>query len=144
MPIKINDLTLPKERLEKEYPVVNVTRWQKDGEILGWSYECILPKLRYEKISVKVKSEHPVITLEELIQQGLAVVTFTNLVIAPWGRSNGQFVSYGLSATADVATLIPKNKVTLHKTNFLWICWVVRTKRRGSAIEPLLSVKTTQ
>ncbi|MCM6864760.1 hypothetical protein NE251_13390 [Enterococcus faecium] len=40
MPIKINDLTLPKEKLEKEYQVVNVTRWQKDGEILGWSYEC--------------------------------------------------------------------------------------------------------
>ncbi|MFS1229192.1 hypothetical protein [Enterococcus lactis] len=39
MPIKINDLILPKEKLEKEYQVVNVTRWQKDGEILGW---CIL------------------------------------------------------------------------------------------------------
>lgn len=62
MPIKINDLTLPKEKLEKEYQVVNVTRWQKDGEILGWSYECILPKLRYEKISVKVKSETPIIS----------------------------------------------------------------------------------
>ena len=70
------------------------------------------------KISVKVKSEHPVITPEELTQQGLAMVTFTNLVIAPWGRSNGQFVSYGLSATADSATLIPKNKVILRKTNF--------------------------
>lgn len=58
MPIKITDLSLPKETLEKEYQVVNVTRWQKEGEILGWSYECILPKLRYEKISVKVKSEH--------------------------------------------------------------------------------------
>lgn len=110
MPIKINDLTLPKEKLEKEYQVVNVTRWQKDGEILGWSYECILPKLRYEKISVKVKSEQPVITLEKLNQQGLAMVTFTNLEITPWGRSNGQFVSYGLSATADVATLITKKQ----------------------------------
>lgn len=110
MPIKINDLTLPKEKLEKEYQVVNVTRWQKDGEILGWSYECILPKLRYEKISVKVKSENPIITPEELTQQGLAMVTFANLVIAPWGRSNGQFVSYGLSATADAATLIPKKQ----------------------------------
>ena len=110
MPIRINDLTLPKEKLEKEYQVVNVTRWQKDGEILGWSYECILPKLRYEKISVKVKSEQPVITLEELNQQGLAMVTFTNLEISPWGRSNGQFVSYGLSATADATTLIPKKQ----------------------------------
>ena len=113
MPIKINDFTLPKEKLEKEYQVVNVTRWQKDGEILGWSYECILPKLRYEEISVKIKSEHPVITIEELNQQGLAMVTFTNLVIAPWGRSNGQFVSYGLSATADVATLIPKKQSSI-------------------------------
>lgn len=110
MPIKINDLTLPKEKLEKEYQVVNVTRWQKDGEILGWSYECILPKLRYEKISVKVKSETPVITPKELTQQGLAMVTFANLKISPWGRSNGQFVSYGLSATAEVATLIPKKQ----------------------------------
>ena len=116
----------------------------KDGEILGWSYECILPKLRYEKISVKVKSENPIITPEELTQQGLAMVTFANLVIAPWGRSNGQFVSYGLSATADVATLIRKTRFHCTKLIFLWVCWVVRTKRRGSAIEPLLSVKTAQ
>ena len=40
------------------------------------------------------------------------MVTFTNLVIAPWGRSNGQFVSYGLSATADAATLIPKKQAS--------------------------------
>ncbi|EMF0608220.1 TPA: hypothetical protein QFP65_000049 [Enterococcus faecium] len=110
MPIKINDFSLPKEKLEKEYQVVNVTRWQKEGEILGWSYECILPKLRYEKISVKVKSENPVITKEELDQQGLAVVTFSNLVTSPWGRVNGQFISYGLSATADAATLISKKQ----------------------------------
>lgn len=116
MSIKISDFSVPKEKLEKEYQVVNITRWQKDGEILGWSYECILPKLRYEKISVKVKSEKPVITLEELNQQGLAMVTFTNLILSPWGRANGQFVSYGLSATADTATLIPKKtgNVTLN------------------------------
>ncbi|EAC7084028.1 hypothetical protein AF307_15840, partial [Listeria monocytogenes] len=59
MPIKMTDLRLPTEKLEKEYQLVNVARWQKDGEILGWSYECLLPKLRYEKINVKVKSETP-------------------------------------------------------------------------------------
>ncbi|MGM0157980.1 hypothetical protein IGI47_002299 [Enterococcus sp. AZ191] len=112
MPIKINDLILPKEKLEKEYKVVNVTRWQKDGEILGWSYESLLPKLRYEKISVKVKSENPVIAKEELDQQGLAVITFSNLVISPWGRVNGQFISYGLSATANAATLVSKKQGT--------------------------------
>ncbi|WP_258185843.1 MULTISPECIES: hypothetical protein [unclassified Enterococcus] len=56
MAVKINDLTLPKEKLETDYQVVQVSHWQKDGEILGWTYECILPKLRFEKISVKAKS----------------------------------------------------------------------------------------
>ncbi|BDX49308.1 hypothetical protein PL667_11225 [Enterococcus faecalis] len=59
---------------------------------------------------MKVKSENPVITLEELDQQSLAMITFTNLVIAPWGSSNGQFVSYVLSTTADAATLILKKQ----------------------------------
>lgn len=108
MAIKISDLTLPKEKLEKEFQIVSVTRWQKDGEILGWSYECILPKLRYEKISIKVRSELSIVTKEELDEQGSALATFVNLNISPWGRVNGQFVSYGLSATADSA--IPVNK----------------------------------
>jgi hypothetical protein len=106
MAVKINDLTLPKEKLETDYQVVQVTRWQKDGEVLGWSYECILPKLRFEKISVKVSSEFPVITNEKLDEQGLAKVRFENLVITPWGRVNGQFVSYGLAATASKAILV--------------------------------------
>lgn len=110
MPIKINDLTLPKEKLEKEYQVVNVSRWQRDGEILGWSYECILPRLRFEKINVKVASESSIVTKEELDEKGTALVTFDNLVVSPWGRSNGQFVSYGLSATATSANLVHKKQ----------------------------------
>ncbi|NSW32005.1 hypothetical protein FKZ08_00970 [Enterococcus faecalis] len=108
MPIKINDLTLPKEKLEKEYQVVSVSRWQRDGEILGWSYECILPRLRFEKINIKVASESPIVTKEELDEKGTALVTFDNLVVSPWGRSNGQFVSYGLSATATSVNLVHK------------------------------------
>ncbi|EHD1581070.1 hypothetical protein JR603_000620 [Listeria monocytogenes] len=107
MPIKMTDLCLPTEKLEKEYQLVNVARWQKDGEILGWSYECLLPKLRYEKINIKVKSETPAITQETLNEQGMAIIRFDNLVITPWGRVNGAFVSYGLAAVADKATLIP-------------------------------------
>ena len=107
MAVKINDLTLPKEKLENEYQVVQVSRWQNDGEVLGWTYECLLPKLRFEKISVKVKSEAPVITKEALDEKGMAIVRFDNLMITPWGRVNGQFVSYGLTATADKATLVP-------------------------------------
>ncbi len=34
MPIKINNLILLKEKLEKEYRLVNVARWQKEGEAL--------------------------------------------------------------------------------------------------------------
>lgn len=106
MAVKINDLTLPKEKLETEYQVVQVSRWQKDGEMLGWTYECVLPKLRFEKISVKVKSENPVISKETLVEQGMAIVRFDNLLITPWGRVNGQFVSYGLSAIATKATFV--------------------------------------
>ncbi|WP_368901734.1 hypothetical protein [Oceanobacillus oncorhynchi] len=108
MPIKINDLVLPKEKLEKEYQVVQVTQWMKDGEKLGWNYECILPKLRFEKIKVKVPSEFPVISQEELAKDGLATVTFEDLEVRPWGRVNGSFINYGLSASATSATLVPK------------------------------------
>lgn len=119
MPIKINDLILPKEKLEKEYRLVNVARWQKDGEALGWSYECVLSKLRYEKINVKVASEHPVLTKEELEADSEQFVSFENLIVSPWGRANGQFVNYGLSATADSAKLMNQksNNITNNQEN---------------------------
>ena len=119
MPIKINDLILPKEKLEKEYRLVNVARWQKDGEALGWSYECVLSKLRYEKINVKVASEHPVLTKEDLEADSEQFVSFENLIVSPWGRANGQFVNYGLSATADSAKLMNQksNNITNNQVN---------------------------
>ena len=119
MPIKISDLILPKEKLEKEYRLVNVARWQKDGEVLGWSYECVLSKLRYEKINVKVASEHPVVTKEELDANSERFISFENLIVAPWGRANGQFVNYGLSATADSAKLMNQksNSITNNQVN---------------------------
>lgn len=106
MAVKMSDLCLPTEKLEKQYQVVQVSRWQKEGELLGWTYECVLPKLRFEKVSVKVKSEFPVISQEDLEKQGMVTLSFEHLVITPWGRANGQFVSCGLSATANSATLI--------------------------------------
>ncbi|WP_034878634.1 hypothetical protein [Enterococcus casseliflavus] len=119
MPIKINDLILPKEKLEKEYRLVNVARWQKDGEALGWSYECVLSKLRYEKINVKVASEHPVLTKEDLEADSEQFVSFENLIVSPWGRANGQFVNYGLSATPDSAKLMNQksNNITNNQVN---------------------------
>lgn len=119
MSIKISDLILPKEKLEKEYRLVNVARWQKDGEVLGWSYECVLSKLRYEKINVKVASEHPVVTKEELEANSERFVSFENLIVSPWGRANGQFVNYGLSATANSAKLMNQksNSITNNQVN---------------------------
>lgn len=119
MPIKISDLILPNEKLEKEYRLVNVARWQKDGEVLGWSYECVLSKLRYEKINVKVASEHPVVTKEELEANSERFISFENLIVSPWGRANGQFVNYGLSATADSAKLMNQksNSITNNQVN---------------------------
>lgn len=71
---------------------------------------CVLPKLRFEKMTVKIGSAEPVVTVDELEKNGIATVTFNNLVIKPWGLTNGQFVSYGLSATADSAVLLTKQQ----------------------------------
>lgn len=109
MAIKISDLILPENKLEKEYQVVQVTEWKKEGEHIGWNYECILPKLRFEKITVKVESNLPALSQEELEKQGLGLVSFENLTIHPWGRVNGNFITYGLSASASKATLVSKH-----------------------------------
>lgn len=108
MGIKISDLQLPLEKLETEYKVVSLKRWVKDGENIGWVYECILPKLRYEKLPVKIESELPVITMEELNDKGMQTVVFESLQITPWARANNQFVSVGISAVASKAHLLDK------------------------------------
>lgn len=108
MRIKISDLQLPLGKLEKEYKVVSLKRWVKYGENIGWVYECILPKLRYEKLPVKIEGELSVITIEELNDKGMQTVVFKNLQITPWARSNNQFVSVGISAVATNAHLLDK------------------------------------
>lgn len=114
MGIKITDLELPKSKLETEYHVVSVSRWQKDGEILGWSYECLLPKVRYEKLVIKVATtdEKPVLSAQDL-EQGLTALTFEQLEIRPWAQPNGRFVNYGLSATATSAARVNKKNDNL-------------------------------
>lgn len=77
---------------------------------MGWSYEFILPKLRFEKVTVKTESVEPVVPLSELEKSGVVTVTFNNLSIKPFGQANGQFVSYGLSAMAEYAVLLPKQQ----------------------------------
>ena len=56
---KISDLTLSEKVLEKQYSVVQVSEWtERNGDELvkkGWKYEVVLPKLRFEKFSIKVE-----------------------------------------------------------------------------------------
>ena len=63
---KISDLTLSEKVLEKQYSVVQVSEWtERNGDELvkkGWKYEVVLPKLRFEKFSIKVESQYPVVT----------------------------------------------------------------------------------
>lgn len=83
--IKISDLTLSEKVLEKQYSVVQVSEWtERNGDELvkkGWKYEVVLPKLRFEKFSIKVESQYPVVTQEELEEKGSFTVLFVNLAI---------------------------------------------------------------
>lgn len=107
---KISDLTLSEKVLEKQYSVVQVSEWtERNGDELvkkGWKYEVVLPKLRFEKFSIKVESQYPVVTQEELEEKGSITVLFDNLVIKPYATSNNGFVSIGISATAKNAKLV--------------------------------------
>ena len=108
--IKISDLTLSERVLEKQYSAVQVSEWaERNGDELvkkGWKYEVVLPKLRFEKFSIKVESQYPVIAQEELEEKGSITVLFDNLVIKPYATSNNGFVSIGISATAKNAKLV--------------------------------------
>lgn len=108
--IKISDLSLSDKVLEKQYSVVQVSEWtERNGEELlrkGWKYEVVLPKLRFEKFFIKVESQLPTITQEELETKGAVNMTFDNLVIKPYATSNNGFVSIGISAIAKNAKLV--------------------------------------
>lgn len=105
MAIKITDFQLPEEVLEEVYSVASVVPWNKNGQA-GWTYDCILPKMRYEKIQIKVVSEHPVITPEQLGAAGLVNISFDNLKLSPYAMANNGFVNVGITASADKARLI--------------------------------------
>ncbi|MCC9085740.1 hypothetical protein LOS25_16530 [Enterococcus faecium] len=86
MAVKINDLTLPKEKLENEYQVVQVSFGKKTAKRWAGRMNVFFQNSDLKKISVKVKSEAPVITKETLDEKGMAIVRFDNLMITPWGR----------------------------------------------------------
>lgn len=101
--IKISDLTLSERVLEKQYSVVQVSEWtERNGDELvkkGWKYEVVHPKLTFEEFSIKVESQYPVITQEELEEKGSITLLFDNLVTKSYTTSNNGFVSIGISTT---------------------------------------------
>ena len=108
--IKISDLSLSDKVLEKQYSVVQVSEWtERNGEEVvkkGWKYEVVLPKLRFEKFSIKIGSQFPIITQEELETKGTVNMTFDNLIIKPYATANNGFVTIGISANAKSAVIV--------------------------------------
>ncbi|MDT2750417.1 hypothetical protein P7H30_12025, partial [Streptococcus parauberis] len=98
----------------KDYQLVEVQEWFEykgnEREHAGWKYVIVLPRLRYEKVAVKVPNpngEVPFISSEKLAELGSATVTFTNLNVGMYTRTakNSEFVSLELSAKADSISL---------------------------------------
>ena len=106
--IKISDLSLSDKVLEKQYSVVQVSEWTERNEVVkkGWKYEVVLPKLRFEKFSIKIESQFPIITQEELETKGTVNMTFDNLIIKPYATANHGFVTIGISANAKSAVIV--------------------------------------
>lgn len=113
MSLKNTDIAV-KNWEEKDYQLVEVQEWFEykgnEREHAGWKYVIVLPRLRYEKVAVKVPNpngEVPFISSEKLAELGSATVTFTNLNVGMYTRTakNSEFVSLELSAKADGISL---------------------------------------
>lgn len=110
----INEI-LVKNWEEKDYQLVEIQDWYElnnnERIHLGWKYTVVLPRLRYEKVAVKVPNpdgEVPIISKEKLAEQGAVTVKFTNLNVGVYTRTTkgSEFVSLELSAKADDIALV--------------------------------------
>ena len=81
MSVRGNDFTLDVNKLEKEYQLVEVAEWVDfdTKKPIGFHYSVMLPKLRFEKLKVSIKSEYPIVTKEELEEKGSIIVKFDGL-----------------------------------------------------------------
>jgi len=79
--IRGTDFILNPSKLEKEYMLVEVSEWTdfNTKEKLGVNYTVLLPRLQFEKVRVNVPDIHPVVSKEELAQQGQIPVSFEGL-----------------------------------------------------------------
>ncbi|MBL1223912.1 hypothetical protein [Enterococcus sp. BWR-S5] len=113
MAIKTTDLELKNWKDEKnQYQVTQVKEWtdfNNNSAHLGWQYEIVLPNLRFEKVFIKVESVEPIFTNAEVIAAGTKLVTFENLDVGFYARSNkgNEFVEMLLTGKAEEIKLVP-------------------------------------
>ncbi|MEQ7179201.1 hypothetical protein ABQE01_09260 [Enterococcus thailandicus] len=111
MALKNTDLTL-KNWEEQEYQVTQVKEWtdfNNNSAHLGWQYEIVLPRLRFEKVFVKIESEQPIFTNAEVTAAGTKTVKFDDLDIGFYTRSSKgtEFVELMLTGKAVRIKLAP-------------------------------------
>lgn len=106
MSLKTTDLMV-KNTEEKNYQVTQISEWFefKDGERtpLGWKYEIVLPRLRFEKVMVKIAGQKPLFEAEAFDGGETKTVTFDNLTIGFYTQTTkgSEFVNLLLTAKAD-------------------------------------------
>lgn len=79
--IRGTDFILNPDKLEEQFQLVEVSDWidYTTKENLGFYYTVLLPKLKFEKVKVGVKSTQQLVSNEELEQKGQVPVSFEGL-----------------------------------------------------------------
>lgn len=75
------DFILNPNKLEKEFQLVEISPWTDytTKAKVGFYYTVLLPKLKFEKMKVGIKSKRPIISNQELEDKGQVSVVFDNL-----------------------------------------------------------------
>lgn len=111
MALKNTDLILNNWE-EPAYQVTQVKEWtdfNNNSAHLGWQYEIVLPRLRFEKVFVKVGGDQPLFTNAEVTASGTKTVKFDDLEVGFYTRSNkgSEFVELLLTGKATRIKLAP-------------------------------------
>ena len=79
--IRGNDFILNPNKLEEQFQLVEISDWVDftTKEKLGFYYTVLLPKLKFEKVKVGVKSTNELVSNEEFEQKGQIPVSFEGL-----------------------------------------------------------------
>lgn len=79
--IRGTDFILNPDKLEEQFQLVEVSEWidYTTKEHLGFYYTVLLPKLKFEKVKVGVKSTQQLVSNDELEQKGQIPVSFDRL-----------------------------------------------------------------